>query len=79
MVIALSLLGVWVQMAAALPAAALASVAAAATRLSLAMARPPQVRRDGLQGRLPSHADGLLGVMIDMAWGFCGALLSFFI
>ncbi len=78
-VIGFSLLGVWTEMPAALPAAALASLAAAATRLRFAMARPQQLRRGGLQGRLPGHADGLLGVMSDVGWGFGGAALSFFI
>ena len=76
LVIGASLAGVWSQAPAALPAAALASIGAAATRVWLAMARPRQLRRAGLQGRLPGHAGGVLGVMIDLAWGLGGALLS---
>jgi ABC-2 type transport system permease protein len=77
LVIGASLAAVRVQMPAALPAAALASIAAAATRVRLSMARPPKLRRAGLQGRLPGHAGGVLGVMIDLAWGLGGALLSY--
>jgi ABC-2 type transport system permease protein len=77
LVIGASLAGVWMQKPAALPAATLASIAAAITRVRLSMARPRQLRRAGLQGRLPGHAGGVLGVMIDLAWGFGGALLSF--
>jgi hypothetical protein len=29
-----------------------------------------------MQGRMPASADGMLGVMIDIGWGFAGAILS---
>jgi ABC-2 type transport system permease protein len=75
-VIALSLFGIWVQMAAALPAACFASLAAAGTRLRLVMSRPRQLRRGGMTVRIAGHADGLLGIMTDLAWGIGGALLT---
>ncbi len=70
-----SLFGVWLQRPAVLPAAAVASVAAAFTRIRLAMSRPRVLRRAGLQGRIPEHAGGIVGGMIDIAWGICGAAI----
>jgi ABC-2 type transport system permease protein len=60
----------------AFPAAVLSCLGAGATRLWLAIGRPRALRRVGLQGRLNVSSDGLLGVMIDIAWGVCGALLT---
>ncbi len=78
-VIGLSLGGVFLEMPSALPAAFLACLAATITRLGMAISRPRKLRRGGLEGRMPGHADVLLGVMTDIGWGFVGALLSFFV
>jgi len=64
------------KMTPALPAVCVASVAAAATRLWLAVSRPKQLRRAGLQGRLQASTDGLLGVIVDIGWGIFGAVLT---
>jgi hypothetical protein len=63
----------------ALPAAVISCGGAAANRLWLAASRPAYLRKRGLQGRMPASTDGLLGVMIDIAWGIGGAVLSLFI
>ena len=60
----------------AFPAACISCVGAGATRLWLAIDRPKALRKTGLQGRLPMNSDGLLGVMIDIGWGICGAVLT---
>ncbi len=65
--------------AAAVPALWLASAAAAATRMGLAIARPRHLWRKGLQGRLRVSTDGVLGVAIDIGWGVAGALLFRFV
>jgi ABC-2 type transport system permease protein len=72
----LPVLAIGLKMAPAFPATCVASVLAAGTRMWLAIARPKQLRRAGLQGRLPASTDGLLGVMIDIGWGTVGALLT---
>jgi len=75
----LPLVGIALKLTPAFPAAFLACGAAAYTRLRLALSRPVQTRRGGLQGRMPATADGLLGVMIDIGWGIVGAILTIFI
>jgi ABC-2 type transport system permease protein len=60
----------------AFPAAFLSCLGAGSTRVWLAISRPKALRKVGLQGRLAVSSDGLLGVMIDIAWGVCGALLT---
>ncbi len=75
-VVGLSLAGIWLQMPSALPTAAFASILATLTRLRMVMGRPATLRRLGLQGRMPGHADGLLGVITDVSWGLFGAALS---
>ena len=75
----LPLVGIALKLTPAFPAALLACGGAAYTRLRLALSRPVQTRRGGLQGRMPATADGLLGVMIDLAWGIAGAVLTIFI
>jgi ABC-2 type transport system permease protein len=62
----------------ALPAALFSCGGAAANRLWLAASRPAYLRKRGLAGRMPANTDGLLGVMIDIAWGIGGAVLSLF-
>lgn len=74
----LPLAGIAAAIPGAFPAACLASCGAACTRLRIAMARPKQLRRGGMKGRMPASADGLLGVMIDIAWGITGAVLTLF-
>jgi ABC-2 type transport system permease protein len=74
----LPLLVIGLRLPRLLPAACLACAGAAGTRLLLAMRRPVTLRRPGLQGRMPASADGLLGVMIDIAWGIGGAMLCAF-
>jgi ABC-2 type transport system permease protein len=64
------------RLPAAFPAACLSCVGAASTRVWLAMGRPKALRKAGLSGRLSMNSDGLLGVMIDFAWGVCGAVLT---
>ena len=63
----------------AFPALCLACGAAAGTRMAIAINRPSQWWRPGLQGRLQASTDGLLGVVIDVGWGIAGALLTFFV
>jgi ABC-2 type transport system permease protein len=75
----LPVVAIGVGLAPAFPAACVASAAAAWTRIRLAVSRPKQLRRAGMQGRLQPSTDGLLGAIIDIGWGFCGALLTFFI
>ncbi len=60
----------------AFPAAMLSCAGASATRVWLALGRPRALRRAGLQGRMPMNSDGLLGVIIDIGWGVCGAVLT---
>jgi hypothetical protein len=60
----------------AFPAACISCMGAAWTRLWLAIDRPKAFRKVGLQGRLPMNSDGLLGVIIDIGWGICGAVLT---
>jgi len=72
----LPVVAIGLKMAPAFPATCVASALAAGTRMWLAISRPKQLRRAGLQGRLPASTDGLLGVMIDMGWGTVGALLT---
>jgi len=75
----LPLVAIGLKLTPAFPAALLACGGAAYTRLRLALSRPVQTRRGGLQGRMPATADGLLGVMIDLGWGIAGAILTIFI
>jgi hypothetical protein len=72
----LPVVAIGLKLAPAFPATCVASALAAATRMWLAISRPKQLRRAGLQGRLPASTDGLLGVMIDIGWGTVGALLT---
>lgn len=60
----------------ALPALAIACTAAAATRMALAISRPRDLWRTGLQGRMQASTDGMLGVLIDVSWGLVGAALT---
>jgi ABC-2 type transport system permease protein len=71
----LPLVGIGLRLPRLLPAAILSSTGAAATRLLLAARRPATLRRPGMQGRMPASADGLLGVIIDVGWGYIGLLL----
>jgi ABC-2 type transport system permease protein len=75
----LPLVGIAWRVPEAFPAAFLSCVGASTTRLWLAAARPRTLRKAGLQGRLQLHGDGLLGVIIDIAWGLTGAVLTIFI
>jgi hypothetical protein len=75
----LPLVGIAWRVPEAFPAAFLSCVGASITRLWLAAARPRTLRKAGLQGRLQLHGDGLLGVIIDIAWGLTGAVLTIFI
>jgi ABC-2 type transport system permease protein len=61
------------------PAALLACTGAASTRLWLAATGRKTLKKRGLSGRLSLTTDGLLGVMIDIAWGVVGAGLSLFV
>jgi ABC-2 type transport system permease protein len=61
------------------PAAMLACGGAASTRLWLAATGRKTLRKRGMSGRLSLTTDGLLGVMIDLAWGLLGAGLSLFV
>lgn len=70
------LLGIAYALPQALPAALISCAGASATRLWLAASRPVVLRKQGLQGRMPANTDGLLGVMIDIAWGIFGGILS---
>jgi ABC-2 type transport system permease protein len=72
----LPVLAIGLRLPAAFPAACLSCVGAAAARLWLAIGRPKALRRQGMQARLNLAGDGLLGVMIDIAWGLCGAVLT---
>jgi hypothetical protein len=72
----LPVVAIGLKMPGALPAACLACAAAASTRMALALSRPKQLRRAGLQGRLQPSTDGLLGVIIDIGWGVFGAVLT---
>jgi ABC-2 type transport system permease protein len=75
----LPVVAIGLKMPAAFPAACIASAAAASTRMWLAVSRPKQLRRAGMQGRLQPSTDGLLGVMIDIGWGVLGAVLTLFL
>jgi ABC-2 type transport system permease protein len=75
----LPVVAIGLRMASAFPAACVASAAAATTRIWLAVSRPKQLRRGGMQGRLQPSTDGLLGVIIDIGWGIVGALLTIFV
>jgi ABC-2 type transport system permease protein len=63
----------------AFPAALLACTGAASTRLWLAATGRKTLKKRGMSGRLSLTTDGLLGVMIDIAWGVVGAGLSLFV
>lgn len=73
------LVGIAVKVPAALPAASIASLGAAATRLRLAIMRPKRLRRAGLSGRVTLNGEGLLGVIVDIGWGIAGAVLTIFV
>jgi hypothetical protein len=62
-----------------LPAATFSCLGAATTRIWLAAHQRAVLRRPGMQGRVKASADGLLGVLIDIAWGILGAVLCFVI
>ena len=64
------------KMASAFPAAVIACAAAAWTRMALAFGQTRQVRRGMVQQRIPASTDALLGVMLDIGWGVCGAVLT---
>jgi ABC-2 type transport system permease protein len=72
----LPIVAIGLQLAPAFPAALVASSAAAATRMWLAVAHPVQRRSPLLANRLQASTDGLLGVMLDIGWGLVGAALS---
>ena len=72
----LPIVAIGLKLAPALPAALIAGTAAAATRLWLAIGQPPQARPRALRQRLQASTDGLLGAMLDIGWGVCGALLT---
>lgn len=74
-----SMIGIAWYMPKALPAALLSALLSATTRIRLAATRPSALRRAGLSGRMPASSDGLLGVMIDIAWGIGGLLLTFIV
>lgn len=73
------LLGIAVKMPGALPAALISCTGAAATRARIALNRPQSLRRAGLAGRMTLNGDGLLGVILDIAWGVAGAVLTIFL
>lgn len=78
-IVGLSLFSVYQQLPRALPAATIASVAAAGTRLWLAAAQPRSLRREGMQGRLSVRGNVLFGVLLDIFWAALGVALSFFV
>jgi hypothetical protein len=75
----LPVVGIGLKLPQALPTTCIACAAAASTRMWLALSRPKQLRRAGMQGRLQPSTDGILGVIIDIGWGIFGAVLTFLI
>jgi ABC-2 type transport system permease protein len=63
----------------AFPAALLSCVGAASTRVWIGASGKKVLKKGGMKGRLSMTSDGLLGVIIDIGWGICGAVLSLFI
>ncbi len=72
----LPLVAIAIRLPHALPAACLACGGAASTRLWLAAGGRKVLKRSGMHGRLSMNSDGLLGVLIDLAWGISGGALS---
>ena len=75
----LPLLAIGIGLPHAFPAACLACGGAATTRLWLAASGKRVLKRPGMRGRLTLTSDGLLGVIIDFAWGIGGGVLSVFV
>jgi ABC-2 type transport system permease protein len=72
----LPIVAIGLKLAPAFPAALIAGTAAAATRMWLAIGQPAQARPRALRQRVQASTDGLLGAMLDIGWGGCGALLT---
>jgi ABC-2 type transport system permease protein len=72
----LPLVAIAVRLPHAFPAACVACTGAASTRVWLAATGEKVMKKRGMRGRLSMTSDGLLGVIIDIAWGIAGAVLS---
>jgi hypothetical protein len=75
LVAGLPLLGIAWRLPYGLPAAALSTLGTCVTRLALAATGKQKQARRGLKGRMNLTNDGLLGALIDVAWGLVGVVI----
>jgi ABC-2 type transport system permease protein len=72
----LPLTAIWIHLPTLRLAALTACTGAATTRLYFTATSPEKLRRPGLQGRMQVQTDGLLAVLVDIAWGILGMALA---